>query len=153
MKNLLIAALAMLVAACNAATDNRGPRIEFLNPPDADPDLPFSAAVRVDDLLFLSGNLGRRPDTRELADGGIQGETRQTMDNVVQVLEAAGATLEDVVKCTVFLADIADYAAMNEVYLEYFPNDPPARSAMAGSGLALGALVEVECIAVAPEGS
>ena len=74
------------------------------------------------------------------------------MENIVTVLDAAGLTLEDLVKCTVFLADIADYAAMNEVYVEFFPASPPARSAMAGSGLALGALVEIECIAAFPEG-
>ena len=74
------------------------------------------------------------------------------MDNIITVLDAAGATLEDLVKCTVFLADIDDYAAMNAVYVEYFPSDPPARSAVAGGGLALGALVEIECIAAVPEG-
>ncbi|MDH5590509.1 MAG: RidA family protein, partial [Gemmatimonadota bacterium] len=72
-----------------------------------------------------------------------------TMENIRTVLAAADLTLDDLVKCTVFLADIADYAAMNQVYLEFFPADPPARSAMAGSGLALGARVEVECIAAA----
>ena len=86
-------------------------------------------------------------------EGGIEVETRQTMDNIISILAAADATLEDLIKCTVFLADIDDYAAMNSVYVEYFPADPPARSALAGSGLALGALVEIECIAAAPEGS
>jgi 2-iminobutanoate/2-iminopropanoate deaminase len=114
----------------------------------------FSSAVRSGDLLFLSGSLGAlqgvSPPT--LVEGGIGPETRQTMENIVTVLEAAGLTLQDLVKCTVFLADIGDYAAMNEVYVEFFPADPPARSAMAGSGLALGALVEIECIAAFPEG-
>jgi enamine deaminase RidA (YjgF/YER057c/UK114 family) len=68
-------------------------------------------------------------------------------------VDAAGATLDDLLKCTVFLADIDDYAAVNAVYLEYMPSPPPARSALAGSGLALGALVEIECIAAAPEGA
>ncbi len=69
------------------------------------------------------------------------------MDNIITVLEAVGLGLDDLVKCTVFLADISEYQAMNAVYLEYFPSDPPARSALAGSGLALGARVEIECIA------
>jgi reactive intermediate/imine deaminase len=86
-------------------------------------------------------------------EGGIEAETRQTMENIIAVLDAADATLRDLIKCTVFLADIGDYAAMNLVYAEYFPSDPPARSALAGSGLALGALVEIECIAAVPEGS
>ena len=115
----------------------------------------FSSAVRSGDFIFLSGALGALPGVSppRLVEGGIGAETRQTMDNIITVLDAAGATLEDLVKCTVFLADIDDYAAMNAVYVEYFPSDPPARSAVAGSGLALGALVEIECIAAVPEGT
>jgi len=114
----------------------------------------FSSAVRSGDFIFVSGALGALPGVspRRLVEGGIKAETRQTMDNIISVLDAAGATLENLVKCTVFLADIEDYAAMNAVYVEYFPSDPPARSALAGSGLALGALVEIECIAAVPQG-
>jgi reactive intermediate/imine deaminase len=114
----------------------------------------FSTAVRSGDLLFLSGQIGTLPGVMppQVIEGGIGAETRRTMENIVTVLESEGLGLGDLVKCTVFLADIADYAAMNEVYLEFFPSDPPARSAMAGSGLALGALVEIECIAAYPEG-
>jgi len=114
----------------------------------------FSSAVRSGDIIYLSGALGALPGVMppQLVEGGIEPETRQTMDNIITVLAAAGATLEDLIKCTVFLADIDDYAAMNSVYVEYFPSDPPARSALAGSGLALGALVEIECIAAVPEG-
>ena len=114
----------------------------------------FSTAVRTGDLLFLSGQIGTLPGVSAptLVEGGIAAETRQTMENVVSVLEAAELGLGDLVKCTVFLADIADYGSMNEVYLEFFPSDPPARSALAGSGLALGARVEIECIAAFPNG-
>jgi len=114
----------------------------------------FSSAVRSGDMLYLSGALGAVQGTEvpTLVEGGIGPETRQTMENIITVLAAEDLTLEDLVKCTVFLADIADYGAMNEVYVEFFPSDPPARSAMAGSGLALGALVEIECIAAYPEG-
>jgi reactive intermediate/imine deaminase len=114
----------------------------------------FSTAVRTGDLLFLSGQIGTLPGVSAptLVEGGIAAETRQTMENVVAVLEAAELGLDDLVKCTVFLADIADYGSMNEVYLEFFPSDPPARSALAGSGLALGARVEIECIAAFPNG-
>ena len=114
----------------------------------------FSLAVRSGDLIFLSGQLGAVPGESppRVVAGGIEAETHQTMENVIAVLDAAGATLNDLLKCTVFLADIADYEAMNAVYAEYFPSDPPARAALAGSGLALGALVELDCIAVAPEG-
>jgi len=124
--------------------------------PEGMPRLPvFSTAVRSGDFIFLSGQLGALPGVSppQLIEGGVEAETRQTMDNIVATLAAAAATLDDLVKCTVFLADIGDYAAMNAVYAEYFPSDPPARSAVAGSGLALGALVEIECIAAVPEGS
>ena len=109
--------------------------------------LPFSTAVRVGNLLFLSGQVGNVPGTRQLADTGITGQTRQALDNIKAVLAAAGSSLEHVAKCTVFLSNIADFAAMNAVYTTYFPKDPPARSTVAGSGLALGARVEIECIA------
>ena len=105
----------------------------------------FSSAVRTGDLLFLSGQIGALPGVSppQVIEGGVQAETHQTMENIITVLEAAGLGLGDLVKCTVFLADIADYAAVNEVYASYFQSDPPARSAVAGSGLALGSLVEI----------
>jgi reactive intermediate/imine deaminase len=110
-------------------------------------NLPFSDAVQAGGLLFLSGNIGVIPGTLELAPGGIRGETRQTMENIKATLEKYGSSLGEVVKCTVFLADISDWSAMNEVYIEYFPVKPPARSALGANGLALGARTEIECIA------
>ena len=113
----------------------------------------FSTAVRNGNLLFLSGQIGTVPGVTPptLVEGGVEAETRQTFENIRTVLEAAGLGFENLVKCTVFLADIADYAAVNAVYVTYFEGiDPPARSAVAGSGLALGARVEIECIAAYP---
>ncbi len=109
----------------------------------------FTPAVRVGDLVFLSGAIGTPPSGElRVVEGGVGAETRATMDNIGRILEAAGLGFADLVKCTVFLADIADYAEMNEAYVTYFEGiEPPARSAMAGSGLALGARVEIECIA------
>ncbi len=109
--------------------------------------LPFSPAVRVGNVLYLSGQLGSVPGTRQLADTGIAGQTRQVLENIKAVLAQGGSSLERVFKCTVFLSNIADFAKMNEVYVTYFPKDPPARSTVAGSGLALGARVEIECLA------
>lgn len=131
------------------------PRKEIIQPEGVARLPVFSSAVRSGDLIFLSGAIGALPGVSPptLAAGGIIPETRQTMDNLATVLEGAGAGWEDVVKCTVFLADMADYATFNEVYLEYFPEDPPARSALAAAGLAFDARVEVECIAAVPEGS
>ena len=122
---------------------------EVIRVPGSLEGLPFSSAVRVGDVIYLSGQIGTLPGTRELAPGGVAAETRQTLENIKTVLAHAGSALDRVVKCTVFLTDIADYQAVNAVYQEYFPVDPPARSAMAGSGLALGAQVEIECIALA----
>lgn len=111
----------------------------------------FTPAVRVGDLVFLSGAIGTPPGGEmRIVEGGVGPETRATMENVRRILEAAELGFEDLAKCTVFLADIDDYAAMNEVYITFFEGiEPPARSAMAGSGLALGARVEIECIAAA----
>lgn len=109
--------------------------------------LPFSDAVRVGNMLYLSGKIGNIPGTPNLAEGGISGETRQTLENIKGSLEKYGSSMSEVVKCTVFLADIGEWAAMNEVYVQYFPVNPPARSALGTSGLALDARVEIECFA------
>lgn len=109
---------------------------------------PFSEAVRAGNLLFVSGQVGNLPGSSELAKGGIEAETRQVFENMKRILEANGSSLDRVVKCTVFLLDIDEWPAMNEVYKTYFDGDYPARSALAASGLALGARVEIECIAV-----
>jgi reactive intermediate/imine deaminase len=137
----------IVIAGCQARAD-KGPTIEYLQMPGAeDMNLPFSAAVRVDDMLYLSGKIGNIPGTATLAEGGIQGETRQTLENIKQAVEQFGSSMDRVVKCTVFLADMSEWGAMNEVYRTFFPN-PPARSALGASGLALDARVEIECIAV-----
>jgi 2-iminobutanoate/2-iminopropanoate deaminase len=102
----------------------------------------LSNAVRVGNTLYLSGQLGIRGER------GITTETRATMENIKSLLEANGATMDDVVKCTVFLADFADWPAMNEVYAPYFEKHRPARSAVAVSGMAADARVEIECMAV-----
>ena len=115
--------------------------------PSADMQLPFSEAVRVGHMLYLSGQIGIDPSTSKLAEGGIKGETRQTLENIKTSLEKYGSSMAEVVKCTVFLADIKEWAAMNEVYVTYFPANPPARSALGTSGLALGARTEIECMA------
>ena len=120
------------------------PDVEFHTP---NPAMPFSEAVRVDNMLYLSGQLGYDAATRKLVEGGITGETKKTMENIKATLEKYGSSLPEVVKCTVFLADIKEWAAMNEVYVTYFPENPPARSALGSSGLALGARTEIECMA------
>lgn len=110
--------------------------------------LPFSDAVRVGDVLYLSGQIGNVPGKMELVPGGIETETRQMMDNIAHVLNAGGLSFDHVFKCVVMLADMSDWAAFNEVYVDYFKADRlPARSAFAARSLALGASVEMECCA------
>jgi 2-iminobutanoate/2-iminopropanoate deaminase len=147
----LIHALAMTSLAAFAATAiaETPPAIEFLNSGKVTPTtLPFSEAVRVGNTLYLSGQIGIQPGTSNLAAGGIQAEARQALENIRTTLETHGYTMRDVVKCTVMLADIAEWALFNEVYKTYFAPPYPARSALGANGLAMGARVEVECLAV-----
>ena len=113
----------------------------------SDMQLPFSEAVRVGHMLYLSGQIGIDPATSKLAEGGITGETRQTLENIKASLEKYGSSMAEVVKCTVYLADIKEWADMNKVYVTYFPTNPPARSALGTSGLALDSRTEIECMA------
>ena len=111
------------------------------------PVRPFSPAVRANGFLFLSGQIGT-DSTGRVVSGGIQAETRQTMENIKAVLLRSGSSMERVVKCTVFIADMKEWPAMNEVYVTYFdPARRPARSALGANGLALDARVEIECLA------
>ncbi len=146
MRRIVVAAVVSLFLSTGLSAQER----EVLRVPGAVAGLPFSPAVRVGNMLYLSGQLGNTIGTRELVPGGIGPETRRTLENIRTVLGAAGSSLDRVVKCTVFLADIADYGAMNEVYASFFSAEPPARSTVAGTGLALGARVEIECIATVP---
>lgn len=123
--------------------------VKFLNTKSSKKlDLPFSKATQVGDLLFLSGELGVDPVTGKLVKGGIKPEAKQLMLNISATLKQFNSSLDNVAKCTVFLVDIKEWAAFNEVYRTFFKGNYPARSALAGSGLGLGARVEVECIAV-----
>jgi 2-iminobutanoate/2-iminopropanoate deaminase len=143
------AALSVAVLAGCGPTPSaeRPPAIAF-HTPYGPPRYPFSPAVQVGHLLFLSGQIGT-DSTGKLVPGGIKAETRQTMENIGDVLGRVGSSWERVVKCTVMLADMAEWPAMNAVYASYFPKRVPARSAFGATGLALGARVEIECIAVA----
>ena len=125
--------------------------IAFLNSGKVTPNtLPFSEAVRVGNLVYLSGQVGIVPGSLTLVQGGMPAEARQTMENIRTSLEAHGLSMRDVVKCTVMLADMSEWGAFNEIYKTFFTAPYPARSALGANGLALGARVEVECIAAMP---
>lgn len=112
------------------------------------PTRPFTPAVQVGNLLFVSGQIGTAPNAQgQVVPGGIQPETRQTLANIKDVLEKSGSSMDRVVKCTVFMADMREWDSMNEVYVTFFPGNKPARSALGANGLALGAKVEIECFA------
>jgi reactive intermediate/imine deaminase len=123
--------------------------MQFITSPAAKAaNLPFSQAVRVGDVLYLSGALGNVPGKLELVPGGMEAEAGQTMENIRAVLTDNGLTFDHVFKCTVMLADMKKWANFNKVYVTYFkPDRLPARSAFGANGLALGAQVEVECMA------
>jgi 2-iminobutanoate/2-iminopropanoate deaminase len=141
MRNFLVIILAAVVPTLASAQQ---PQFLQVNPQSTSP---FSPVVRVGNMLYLAGTLGTKDG--KLVAGGIGAETRQAMENIKETLERAGSDMEHVVKCTVFLADIKEWAAMNDVYRTFFQQGKfPARSAFGATGLALDARTEIECIAV-----
>jgi 2-iminobutanoate/2-iminopropanoate deaminase len=138
--------LASVLAVACAHPHRSGPTIDYIAPANG-PHRPFSEVVRVGRTLYLSGQLGT-DSTGHLVPGGIGPETHQALENIKHVLEANGASLDDVVKCTAMLADIHDWPAMNEAYVPYFPHHLPARSAFATAGLVMGGRIELECTAI-----
>jgi 2-iminobutanoate/2-iminopropanoate deaminase len=110
---------------------------------------PYSQGIRAGDYVFTSGQVGLDPATGKMVEGGTTAQARRIMENLRAILEAAESDFSKVVKVTVYLSDIKDFAAFNEVYSEYFPDDPPARSAFQVAALPLGARVEIEMVALA----
>ncbi|ORY09225.1 hypothetical protein BCR34DRAFT_589468 [Clohesyomyces aquaticus] len=113
------------------------------------PVMPFSAAVKCNGMVYLSGNIGMEPATNTLVEGDVGERTRMIMKTITNVLSDSGSAIENIVKCNVYLKDMKDFAAMNEAYLEFFP-DPkglPARTCVQVAGLPLGTDVEIECVA------
>lgn len=156
MKITAIGIIALLVAGVPAiaCSQTEAPQAEYLNSPQmAKLNLPFSEAVRVGNVLYLSGVLGNVPGTTRVVPGGIEAETRQTLENMRAILEQNGSSLDRVFICTVMLADMAEWPKMNATYATFFPGHFPARSAMGVNGLALGARVEIQCNATVGTGA
>lgn len=139
----ILGALLLSCAAASAATAQQE-TVRYITP---NPNAPYSQVVQAGNTIYLSGMLGTVPG-QGLAPGGIQPETRQTLENIRGALQKVGASMDDVVKCTVFLADMGEWGAMNEVYVTFFPKNRPARSAVGVNGLAANARVEIECMAI-----
>lgn len=154
MKKFAVLGLALTLTGCIASTritDELGER-RIISTPDAPPALAaYSQGVQVGNTLYLAGQIGLDPKTRTLVPGGFEPELRRALDNCKAVLTAAGFTLEDVTQVQVLLADINDYAALNQVYVTYFPKDPPARAAYAVAALPAGAKVEILMTAMQSE--
>ena len=130
------------------ATGSTFAETQYLNSGSTLPThLPFSEAVKHGDTLYLSGQIGNVPGTLDLAPGGFEGEAEQVMTNIHSTLKAHGYTMDSLIKCTVMLEDMTNWPAFNKIYATYFDKHYPARSAFGSSGLAVGAAVEVECIA------
>lgn len=146
---ILLAFVCSTAAAAQQPTDTSRSAKRVIQLPGSLPGLPFSSAVQVGNVIYLSGAIGVLPGTRQLVDTGVVKQTQQALENIKAVLSYAGSSMERVFKCTVFLTNIRDFDDMNRVYTTFFPKDPPARSTVAGSGLALGAKVEIECLATA----
>ncbi len=127
---------------------NMPPLVVFNTQENIQLGLPFSEATRVGNTLYVSGQIGVELGTLRLVEGGVKGQTTQTLRNIETVLKRYGSSLDKVAKCTVFLAHMSQWRLMNEAYVEVFGDHRPARSALGASDLALGAEVEIECIAV-----
>jgi 2-iminobutanoate/2-iminopropanoate deaminase len=141
---LVVLAVGSSLSGAPPAAAQVGPEVEFVRASEA---TPYSEIVRVGSTLYVSGTLGTRPEGG-LVGGGIQPETRRALENISASIARFGATMDDLVKCTVFLADVGEWAAMNEVYVTFFRANRPARSAIGVAGLPLAARVEIECIGV-----
>ena len=147
--NILIIFMMFISSVSAPLSADEVPSAEYLDSGEVfPPGIPLSEAVRVGDTLYLSGQVGIVHGTMNLAPGGLEGETRQTMENIKTSLEAHGYSMNDLVKCLVMLADVSQWATFNDIYKTYFDEPYPARSAFGANGLAIGAQVEVECIAV-----
>jgi 2-iminobutanoate/2-iminopropanoate deaminase len=109
---------------------------------------PYSPAVEANNMLFVSGQIAVDQSTGKLVEGGLEAQTRQVLTNLKNIIEKAGYKMENAVKCTVLLQDISYYSQMNQIYMEFFPNDPPARMAFAVKDLPMGALIEIDAIVV-----
>jgi len=145
----ILAGFFLVATPCIAQQPAPAAAKQVVTVPGTNPSANLSAGIRVGDMLYASGQLGM---SRSAPDSTIEGQTRQALENTKAVLEAGGTSMANVVKCTVFLVNAADFQPMNRVYREFFPKDPPARSTVVVAALvSAGAKVEIECMAAMPK--
>ena len=151
MKNLILTfPLILLLVSCSESnkTSETISKAEFINAEGLSlQNLPFSLAVKYDNIIYVSGQIGFAVETGKLVEGGIIPETKQTMENIKMILEQNGSSMEKVIKCTCVLVDYSELGQMNSEYIKFFPNHKPARIAFAANEIAAGARIEIECIA------
>lgn len=125
------------------------PKREIIATPHAPAAIgPYSQAVQIGDLIYTAGQIPLVPETGQLIEGGIEAQAQQVLQNLSRILEAAGSSLAHVIKATIFVTDLGDFAALNKVYASFFASDPPARSTVQVAALPLGAKVEIEVVAI-----
>jgi len=151
MKTSLLISSFLLIAslyACNTRQQENSGKKRIITLENTPSKRPYSPAVEVNNMLFVSGQVATDVSTGKLIEGGIEEQTRKTLSNLRNIIQNSGYAMENVVRCTVLLSDISFYGTMNQIYMEFFPADPPARMAFAVKDLPLGALIEIDAIAV-----
>ncbi|HUS86584.1 MAG TPA: Rid family detoxifying hydrolase [Bacteroidales bacterium] len=150
MKSNLILTIAMILVVTVSCGDNGTIQYqkEVISLDNITSGRPYSPAIKKANMLFVSGQVAVNPETGQMIEGGIEDQTIQVLNNMKAIIGKAGFEMEDVVKCTVLLTDISFYGSMNSIYSTYFPEDPPARKAFAVKDLPLGALVEIDAVAI-----
>jgi 2-iminobutanoate/2-iminopropanoate deaminase len=146
---IVLSMLALLSAlSCNTVEKEEKTTRRVITLENTPAKRPYSPAIEAENTLYVSGQIAVDPSTEKLIEGGIEEQTRQVLKNLKNVIEKAGYNMESTVKCTVLLSDIAFYATVNQIYMEFFPKDPPARVAFAVKDLPKGALIEIDAIVV-----
>ena len=149
-RNIILSMLVMagiFLASCSNS-DKHSMQKEVISMDDNDVSRPYSPAVKVGNMLFVSGQIAIDPSTGSMVEGGISEQTRQSLENIKALVEKAGFVMSDIVKCNVLMDTISFYGPMNEVYTEFFSDNPPARKAYSVEALPMGALVEIDAIAI-----
>jgi 2-iminobutanoate/2-iminopropanoate deaminase len=144
----LVVAVLFASVACNSGEQEEKAIRRVITLENTPAKRPYSPAIETDNTLYVSGQIAVDPSTGKLIEGGIEEQARQVLKNLKNVIDKAGYSMENVARCTVLLSDISFYTTVNQIYMEFFPKDPPARMAFAVKDLPMGAFIEIDAIAV-----